>query len=334
MNSEPAGRAASLAAIRGAILPRQRFVISSHARPDGDSIGSQLAMAHALRWLGKTVRVVNADPAPPQFAAVSRRQRNRDRIRGQRRFRRRDHHGMRQPGTCTGVDGLDRYFVINVDHHPGNTLYGALNWFDESAAACAEMVFDVVGALEVPLSLEIATHLPCNPDGHRGFSLLAHLGSNLRHLPSGGGSRRERREDRANDLRQQHARTPQAPRRGAREHGARNRRTAGFCVRLSQDMLVQDRRVTRGLRGTDQPTADGQGNRSRGLLQRDRTRALSCEPQVKGRRRRRRGRKGVRRRRPPQRRRVHDGRRYQLSRDTLVGRMCGRAGAGPRLHKA
>ena len=44
-----------------AIRPRQRFVLSSHSRPDGDSIGSQLAMAYALRALGKDVTVVNAD---------------------------------------------------------------------------------------------------------------------------------------------------------------------------------------------------------------------------------------------------------------------------------
>ena len=42
----------------------------------------------------------------------------------------------------TGVAGLDRYFVINIDHHPGNTGYGQINWFDASAAACGEMVYD------------------------------------------------------------------------------------------------------------------------------------------------------------------------------------------------
>ena len=46
--------------IREAILSRQRFVLSSHARPDGDSIGSQLAMVYALRALGKEAVAVNA----------------------------------------------------------------------------------------------------------------------------------------------------------------------------------------------------------------------------------------------------------------------------------
>ena len=47
-----------------AIAARQRFVLCSHARPDGDSIGSQLAMAYALRALGKQVSVINRDAAP------------------------------------------------------------------------------------------------------------------------------------------------------------------------------------------------------------------------------------------------------------------------------
>jgi phosphoesterase RecJ-like protein len=59
----------------------------------------------------------------------------------------------------TGVRGLDRSPVINIDHHPGNQVYGAINWIDESAAACGEMVFDLVRALDVPLTFEIATHV-------------------------------------------------------------------------------------------------------------------------------------------------------------------------------
>ena len=41
----------------------------------------------------------------------------------------------------TGVRGLERSPVINIDHHPGNKVYGAVNWIDESAAACGEMAW-------------------------------------------------------------------------------------------------------------------------------------------------------------------------------------------------
>ena len=147
-----------VAAIRDAILRRQRFVITSHARPDGDAIGSQMAMAYALRALGKDVHLVGADPAPPQFQTfpgvldiqVS------PAVDGQ--F---DAAIVMECGDLsrTGVQGFDKYFVINIDHHPGNKSYGAINWFDPGAAACSEMVIDVIDALGVALTPEIATHI-------------------------------------------------------------------------------------------------------------------------------------------------------------------------------
>jgi phosphoesterase RecJ-like protein len=58
-----------------------------------------------------------------------------------------------------GIDGIERGFVVNIDHHPGNVLYGTLNWVDLSAAACGEMAFDLVRELGVPLTYEIALHV-------------------------------------------------------------------------------------------------------------------------------------------------------------------------------
>jgi len=149
-------------AIVEAIQARQRFVISSHARPDGDSIGSQLAMAYALRALGKEVVVINADPAAPTLMALP----GVPEIRISPTVEALDDRGfdaaiIMECGDLarTGVQGLDRSLVINIDHHPGNTGYGQLNWFDETAAACGEMVFDLVAALGVPLTREIATHV-------------------------------------------------------------------------------------------------------------------------------------------------------------------------------
>jgi phosphoesterase RecJ-like protein len=144
--------------IADAIRARRRFVLSSHSRPDGDSIGSQLAMAYALRAMGKEAEIVNADPAPPplmQFPGVPDI-RIAAQVDGE--F---DAAIIMECGdlTRTGVAGLDRFFVINIDHHPGNTGYGQLTWFDATAAACGEMVFDLVRALGAPLTTDIATHI-------------------------------------------------------------------------------------------------------------------------------------------------------------------------------
>jgi phosphoesterase RecJ-like protein len=151
-------RAAAVARIVEAIRVRQTFVISSHARPDGDAIGSELAMALALDQLGKQVTVVNRDPVPGPLAPFPGTDRIvvADRVDAVY-----DAAIVMECSTLdrTGVANLDRSFVINIDHHQGNTGYGAVNWFDAGAAACAEMVFDVIVALGVPLTREIATHL-------------------------------------------------------------------------------------------------------------------------------------------------------------------------------
>src|SRR4029077_2049889 len=111
------------ARIADEIRQRRRFVISSHVRPDGDAIGSQLAMAYALEYLGKDVRVVNRDEAPAPLATFP----------GVERIEIAEQVG--DPGDAvivmecgdlkrTGVGGFDRGFVINIDHHLDNTMYG------------------------------------------------------------------------------------------------------------------------------------------------------------------------------------------------------------------
>lgn len=155
---EPGAAEAALEAIRTEVARGRSFLLTSHARPDGDSIGSQLAMAFALRALGKRVRIVNRDQPPPSYLALPGVEtiEYAEQITGE--------FDAVFVMECSdigrpGVAGLERYRIINVDHHLGNTGYGAVNWFDESAAACAEMVSDIIDALGVPYSAEIGTHL-------------------------------------------------------------------------------------------------------------------------------------------------------------------------------
>ena len=136
----------------------QRFVVASHQRPDGDAIGSAMAMALALRAIGKQVTVVT-DAVPPVFLQPFP-----------------DVSGIHitpeisgpfdaalimecSELSRTGVKGLERSPVMNIDHHPGNKSYGSVNWIDESAAACGEMVFTLIHALGAPLTKDVATHI-------------------------------------------------------------------------------------------------------------------------------------------------------------------------------
>src|SRR6185503_11414260 len=107
----------TVAHVADAIRERHRFVLTSHVRPDGDAIGSQLAMAFALRHLGKDVRVVDRDPPPapmlvfpgvPEIEVASHVSDPGDAVI------------VMESGDLsrTGVTGLDAGFVINIDHHP------------------------------------------------------------------------------------------------------------------------------------------------------------------------------------------------------------------------
>ena len=158
--------------------------------------------------------------------------------------------------TCRGrgLTGLDKRFVINVDHHPGNTLYGAINWFDERACACGEMVADIIDALE---RVAVACHGPISTSRfsptRAGFisatSRRAH--SNLPAMRRGGC---ESGRDRPRHLRQQHV-GPAAPDgRSAPSPRDRGRRTPRARQREPRD-AGPDRRHAGRHRRTDQPAA-------------------------------------------------------------------------------
>ncbi len=150
----------SLSNVVAAIQSRQSFVLTSHARPDGDAIGSQIALGLALEALGKTVRWVDHDAAPQpyrHFPAV-------DRIEVSSTFTgEADAVIVMECSTLArpevGGFNLDGRIVINIDHHGGNTMYGDVNWFDESACAVCEMAAEIIDALGVTWTREIATHL-------------------------------------------------------------------------------------------------------------------------------------------------------------------------------
>ncbi|MEW5984490.1 MAG: bifunctional oligoribonuclease/PAP phosphatase NrnA [Acidobacteriota bacterium] len=141
-----------------AIRARHRFVVTSHVRPDGDSIGSAIALAEGLRAIGKEVRVVNRDRAPLQYQAFPNAEQIEiaETLTGEV-----DAVIVLECGDLgrTGLLGLDGAFVLNIDHHPGNTGFGHVRWFDGQASACAEMVYAILVELGAPLSASMATFL-------------------------------------------------------------------------------------------------------------------------------------------------------------------------------
>lgn len=142
-----------------------RFLLTSHLNPDGDAIGSELGMAKLLRGLGKGAVIWNRDATPTVFTRMP----GADHI----------HVGSEPPTgfpdrfdgilplECPGLErcGLEEELlasglpILNVDHHLGNGLYGAVNWVDPSAPAVGEMVFRIARALKVQVDEDIANCL-------------------------------------------------------------------------------------------------------------------------------------------------------------------------------
>jgi len=136
-----------------------RLVVTSHSRPDGDALGSSLALAQGLEQLGKSVRVLNADPPPSNYSELP----------GVEALEVTSHLGAGEYDgvivlECnnlqrTGIAGLEALTLVNIDHHPGNEEFGSLNWLDPAAAAVGEMVHTLLLELGVTVTSRIAGNL-------------------------------------------------------------------------------------------------------------------------------------------------------------------------------
>lgn len=137
---------------------RDRFLLTSHARPDGDAVGSVLACWQILRRLGKEAQVVMADPVPVIYRPLP----FADSIVQAREIHNRfDAAIILECDSVqrTRLEGLDGRFLINIDHHSSGRPFAHVNWIDPHACATAEMVYRLARQAGVPISPEIATCL-------------------------------------------------------------------------------------------------------------------------------------------------------------------------------
>ena len=152
---------------RALIQNAQRILLTTHAGPDGDGIGSMVGLSIALRAMGKKVAMVCADPAPQDIAFLP----DADRIEVV--------HDLRQlplapdliivcdaaslPRLGAVYAGSQSHFaalpVLNLDHHRTNTQFGEVNLVDPTAAATAEIVHALLERLNIVPTPATATAL-------------------------------------------------------------------------------------------------------------------------------------------------------------------------------
>lgn len=140
--------------IGDAIRAHQSFALMSHVRPDGDAIGSVIALGHALEQMGKTVHYLNEDGLPESLAFLPLSEK------------------IQQPNEPLTVDvaiALDTAtqprlgqktnavvasakLWINIDHHKSNTRYGDLVYVDSISPATGQIIYDLILDQKFPFS--------------------------------------------------------------------------------------------------------------------------------------------------------------------------------------
>ena len=140
-----------------AIRTRHRFVVTSHARPDGDGIGSALACGQILRVMGKDAEVVMFDGVPRIYQSLPFADRaiRADAVPPNDAVVLLECDGTRR----AQLAGLDECFLINIDHHASGRNFGHINWIDPSVMATAELVYRLARLACVPVDGDIATCL-------------------------------------------------------------------------------------------------------------------------------------------------------------------------------
>lgn len=144
--------------IADAIKQAERIAISSHIRPDADSIGSGLALTLMLKQLGKDVHYYNVDMPPfplselPSFEKIEYQQIYPQSF---------DLVILVEGGTeeRTGMTHLDKYYTVNIDHHATSSFCCDINWVVPEAAAVGELIYELAQELDIQWTRDIGFNL-------------------------------------------------------------------------------------------------------------------------------------------------------------------------------
>ena len=143
------------------IKDSQHILIASHAEPDGDSLGSLLALGLAQTKLDKQITMHNQSPIPAVYRFLPGAERIVRQIKNPETYDLAlvlDCGDLVRIGeTSTEVGKIP--LLINIDHHVSNTGFGQIQFVDTTACATAEIVFRLINALKIPFDKAIATSI-------------------------------------------------------------------------------------------------------------------------------------------------------------------------------
>ena len=146
--------------IKNKIFSEDNIVVISHVNPDGDAIGSGLALTLGLKKMGKNVRFILQDKYPDSVKFLNE-------INIVEQY---DENNEYKFDLSICVDGatddrlgkakelLKDRFVINIDHHISNTLYGKLNYVEEISST-SELIYKFLKFCEIDIDINMAEAL-------------------------------------------------------------------------------------------------------------------------------------------------------------------------------
>ena len=135
----------------------QTICVAGHMRPDGDCVGSQLALTLALRNEGKKVICWNEDHIPQKYEFLDRD----GIIQKPRKGKKFDCVVAADAATFERLGSVgrrvaDRKLLINIDHHESNTRFGDLNWVSAREPSTGELIFRLLKVAKWPITKRIA----------------------------------------------------------------------------------------------------------------------------------------------------------------------------------
>lgn len=149
-----------LSAICRVLREKERFLVACHENPEGDAIGSELALALALRRMGKTATVLNADPVPGNLLFLPGAGTVVFEEDGSK-------YDVAVVVDCGSPERTGRVaaelrkcpLLVNIDHHRTNGDLGELSLVDPAAAATGLLVHRVLSAMGYDIDLDVATNI-------------------------------------------------------------------------------------------------------------------------------------------------------------------------------
>jgi phosphoesterase RecJ-like protein len=142
------------------IRQKNDFVVTSHVDPDGDAVGSQLAMASLLKEIGKRVVILSEKAVPRKYQFLPSVREVVTELPAAFECQAAvvlDCASIKRLGKIAPY--LDGKFLINIDHHPTNMYFGNVNWVVPGASSTSELIYRVIEEMGVTVGEERATCL-------------------------------------------------------------------------------------------------------------------------------------------------------------------------------